>query len=298
MLLLTITYKKLKKELVSELDNIIKNLKSKNIDLGIYDSSLDGMYFIKIFSRNDDISDREKEILNIHVANVIYNTMVYEFYEKEVDGFLCDTYFFLKSDETQDIKDKILNILINDCEITDENIIYCINRKNEIKKNIIEFLQQNDEINIDGFITFRMKEMKYKFQEIIDKIVEKYMVEKEYNEFIKLLKYFVDIQESKIETVNIIIKPNGEYVIQDNNEKDIIKQLVENISQENENDMVSVDDLIMSGLVTNSPSNIIIHGEENTNNKEFINTIKNVFGKRVKICKGCKMCKIKLNKSH
>ena len=32
------------------------------------------------------------------------------------------------------------------------------------------------------------------------------MVEKEYNEFIKLLKYFVEIQESKVDEVNILIE--------------------------------------------------------------------------------------------
>ena len=33
--------------------------------------------------------------------------------------------------------------------------------------------------------------------------------EKEYNEFIKLLKYFVDIQDCKLEEVNIIVQRNG-----------------------------------------------------------------------------------------
>ncbi len=38
------------------------------------------------------------------------------------------------------------------------------------------------------------------------------MVEKEYNEFIKLLKYFVDVQENKIDEVNIIIDKLGNYI--------------------------------------------------------------------------------------
>ncbi len=31
------------------------------------------------------------------------------------------------------------------------------------------------------------------------------MVDKEYNEFIKLLKYFVEIEESKLDKLNILI---------------------------------------------------------------------------------------------
>lgn len=35
------------------------------------------------------------------------------------------------------------------------------------------------------------------------------MVDKEYNEFIKLLKYFVEIEESKLDKLNILIDPTG-----------------------------------------------------------------------------------------
>ncbi|EET86548.1 sporulation protein YtxC, partial [Clostridium carboxidivorans P7] len=74
-----------------------------------------------------------------------------------------------------------------------------------------------------GFITFRMKELREDLEEIVDKVVERYMTEKEYNEFIKLLKYFVEIQESKIEEINIIIKSDGKYLIQDKEGNDIEK---------------------------------------------------------------------------
>lgn len=71
-------------------------------------------------------------------------------------------------------------------------------------KKIKTCLEENEEINIQGFITFRMKELREDIEEIIDKVVEEYMVEKEYREFVKLLKYFVDIQESKIEKLIFI----------------------------------------------------------------------------------------------
>lgn len=51
-----------------------------------------------------------------------------------------------------------------------------------------------------------MNDIKEDLEAVIDKVVERYMVEKEYDEFINLLKYFVDIQENKIDEVNVIIK--------------------------------------------------------------------------------------------
>ena len=125
---------------------------------------------------------------------------------------------------------------------------------------------------------------------IIDKVVEKYMVEKEYSEFIKLLKYFVEIQDSKLETVNIIIDPNGKYFIRDKDGNDMLREFLNELSGEKitENNL---EDLIISGLITNAPKSINIHGVQNCINKEIIDTINNVFADRVHICEKCELCK-------
>ena len=49
-----------------------------------------------------------------------------------------------------------------------------------------------------------MRKLTREIEQIIDKVIEMYTVEKEYGEFVKLLKYFVDMQESKIDEINII----------------------------------------------------------------------------------------------
>ena len=49
-------------------------------------------------------------------------------------------------------------------------------------------------------------------------------------------------------------------------------------------------DIIISGLITNAPKQIIIHHKENCINSEFIETIVNVFEDRVFYCAGCSSC--------
>ena len=62
-----------------------------------------------------------------------------------------------------------------------------------------------------------------------------------------------------------------------------------------------MEDIIISGLITNAPKQVIIHHKENCLNTEFIDTIVNVFGDRVFYCAGCANCEstklknIKLN---
>ena len=70
-----------------------------------------------------------------------------------------------------------------------------MNKMNSIIEKIKIVLEENSEINIDGFIRFRMKELREDVDSIVNNIIESYMVEKEYQEFVKLLKYFVDIQD-------------------------------------------------------------------------------------------------------
>ena len=117
------------------------------------------------------------------------------------------------------------------------------------------------------------------------------MTAKEYNEFIKLLKYFVEIQENKIGTINLIINPGGTYTILDENYNDIYNLFLDDLSDINiSSSSTNNDDVLISGLITNSPRKIIIHGIENVINKEIIDTIKQVFESKAIICNGCSHC--------
>jgi len=290
MLLLTVVYSKEREDIVNGINKVKEYFKSKNKVIGISESIQSDTHFVKIFCE-EGIDDRLRKIFNINVANILYSVVIDEFYNKDMMDFLSDTYFFLKYDEIKEIRDTSLEVLKGEGTIIDESSIYCINKKNQIIDKIAECIDENREININGFMTFRMKELKNDLESIIDKIVEKYMVEKEYNEFIKLLKYFVEIQDSKIDLMNIEISIDGKYIIRDKNGDDITERLFNELNdlkyRENTND----EDILISVLITNSPEKIVIHCGENCRNEELIDTIKKVFTNRVEFCDDCKSCR-------
>lgn len=289
MLLLKVAYEN-NENIIDEIQGLRNHLKSKNIVLGICESIERNTHFIKILCDESDYSEKLRDMVNLYISNVIYKIVIDIFKKKEMYEFINDTYFFLKHEEICDIQEKITDLLV-DFTISDENDVYCMNRKNSIVDRIKDCIEETQEINIDGFITFRMKELIDDIESIVDKIVEKYMVEKEYNEFIKLLKYFVDIQDSKLEEVNIVIVKGGSYEIKDNFGKDIFQEFLnELLDSRFVNGGINIEDIIISGLITNSPKRIIIHGIQNCTNKEIIQTINNVFGDRVHICNQCKIC--------
>lgn len=290
MLLLTIAYDSGIIDIIDDISEMKEYFASKNILIGLSESKSENTHFLKLYCEADDINEKIINMFNIYVSNILYNVVVEEYCKRDLQSFIADTYFFLKYDEMKDIKEISSKSLKDEGLFMDENLVFCMNKKNAILKKIINCIEENKEINIKGFITFRMKELRKDLECIIDKIVENYMVEKEYNEFIKLLKYFVEIQESKIDEVNIIVKGNGEYLIQDENGNDILEQLFSELSEARYTGTVSVEDMLISGLITNAPQKVIIHCEENCDNKELLDTIKNVFLDRVTFCSSCKIC--------
>ena len=290
MLLQTIVFEKETRDIMGKISDMKKYFEEKNIFLGISESTNLGTHFIKIFCNDVDFSDKLKNRFNLYISNILYDIAIEEFCKDEIQHFLLDNYFFLRYDEMKEVSNRSIKILRNEEKITDEDMVYCMNKKNDIITKIKACIDENDELNIQGFITFRMKELREELEDIVNRVVEKYMAEKEYNEFIKLLKYFVEIQESKIDLINIIIQPNGNYEIHDKKGNDIMDEIFSNLTDTKYSDSVSVEDLIISGLITYCPEKIIIHCKENCNNKEILDTIEKVFEERVEFCGNCKTC--------
>lgn len=290
MLLMTVVYKNELDEVINGLEEFKKVNEERNINIGISESVVNDNHFIKIFCDDKDYNKKLTNMLNIYMANIIFFIIIDEFMRKNLNNYLVNTYFFLREEEIEDIIIKSRDLIANDIPLTDDFSIYYLNRKNNIMEIIIKCLKENNEININGFITFRVKNLQNDMELIIDKITEKYMVDKEYDEFIKLLKYFVEIQESKIDLINIIIDKDGGYIIKDKAGRDIMKEFLDELKEVKNYDSIGTEDLIISGLITNAPKKIIIHCVDNCINKDFLKTIQNVFTNRVVLCSECKLC--------
>lgn len=277
-------------DLVNELQELREVLKKKNIIIGLVESGEGPSYLIKIMCDEDCYNEKVKRIIYLYISNILYNIVIEKYRKKELFNFLTDTYFFLKQEEIIEVEEMIMKVLRSEENLKDEKMIYCISKINSIIEKIKTCLEENEEINIKGFITFRMKELREDIEDIIDKVVEEYMVEKEYREFVKLLKYFVDIQESKIDKINIYIHDGGGYILKDGNGNDIFSEFMKELSECRIDTEAKIEDIIISGLITNAPKQVIIHHKENCLNIEFIETIVNVFGDRVFYCGGCTNC--------
>lgn len=281
-------------KIVDELKKILEDMQGKESSLEILEKIYcDGKFIDVICDPLQYTDDLKDHIIDV-VSTCVYKFVISMFISKEIDYFFDNSYFFIKYDEVDDVKGEVINILLNDDYKRLDS--FFVDKKNSILKKIKSCVEENNVINIDGFIRFRMKDLFNEIEMIVDRVVEKHMVEKEYNEFIKLLKYFVGVQESKINEVNIIIDKLGSYTILDEDNNNVCDLFLDDL-----NDIdapivnINKDDLLISGLITNSPRRINLHGAENSLNIEIIETIKQVFEDRVSFCCGCINCMDSVN---
>ena len=118
----------------------------------------------------------------------------------------------------------------------------------EAQRETMAILKENGEIFLPGLLAFRMRDMREQWQNSLEYALEKMLVEKEYQEFIKLLQCFVSIQDSKYAVVNIL--PMGDsYMILD---QDFCTLQTEFLT-EDEWDGMKGEDFLISILINIAP---------------------------------------------
>lgn len=244
------------------------------------------LYKNRVFLNFNTVEDKINSKVPYYesISNFVTDIIII-YYSKEIIGRKI---FNMYEDFSRKEKLLIIDIAYN-MFIEEESFI---ESKNYIYEEVFEYLVENNEMIIDGFVRFRLKEFKDNINNLIEKSIDEYFAEKEYKEFITILQYFVEIQEPKLDTINILIV-NDDYELYDNEKNLIEKDYYNEIINDLATDGISNDDLLISTLIVIAPKKIIIHGEKEDMDKETVKIINNVFGNGVKFCYGCEICRLK-----
>ena len=278
----------------------LRQLKNKKINYSINEINSEGSTSI-ICTVNDGRFYREKSIesykvLKRYISNALADYIIRQYEEKLLIRIINGNYCYFNSMEKKEILGKALNIIRND-DKTFFNSLFQIRRRNVIIRRLMDYFDNSNSIILDGFVNFRLKEYIKDLEEIVDKAVDDFLMDREYKEFIRLLRYFVDIQEPKIDTVHVIVNYDNKYTILDDAKKEITNECIQEYVNEIAEGEINYDDLLVSSLITFAPRKIIIHCSGQFRNKELLETIKNVFAGRVSICQGCDLCAVNVSKS-
>lgn len=206
------------------------------------------------------------------VQNIINRLYMRKIVEKRTNhllrGFLDDDFV--------DIIDIVYELILDENEFKKE--------KMKLRAEIRDYLMANKSIIIDGYLRFRDAS----FIDLIDKVIEKVVIEiqmgEEYNDFINMLKYYIELQTPKIDIVNIVIK-GDEFILMDDRKNVIECRSITDIQNED----LSKEDVLLSSLIILAPRSIIVH-IKNDKEKELMNILKSLFNERIRFCYTCKIC--------
>ena len=212
--------------------------------------------------------------------------IIIDLYEKNIiDNLIKSEYFYFENLERK----KIANITYEDLYNAEEAIYSATERFNVLYETLYNYLLLNRSLIFKGFITFRIKKYFESILEQIDKSVSKFIVEKEYTEFISLLRMYINSEKSLCNEVHLIYY-NFKPLLLDE-DKNIINIEEDILNRKYLSDITfSNNDYTLNTLLNLIPKKINIHLiDENID--EFINTIKLIFEDRVTFCNNCSICK-------
>ena len=129
--------------------------------------------------------------------------------------------------------------------------------------------------------------------EVVEWIFNEYIIEKEYLEFISLLKLYVNSQPPSNSIIHLISSNFGIILLDDKLET---IELQKNNLKYFSDITFSDNDFILNTLLNILPQKIYLHLVSiSPNNFDFINTIKLVFENKITICQDCNICNLYKN---
>ncbi len=218
------------------------------------------------------------------ISSILCYLVIDELEENLLKRLILQNYFYFNASE----RNKILAICF---EIMADDFSNLFDKKFKTLYDIFySFLSTNNSIVLTGFINFRLRNYLSLLDDIINEAVNHFVIEKEYLEFISLLKLYINSQDYGCEMVHIVFS-SSESILLDENKNliivndDIFKaKYLSDIS-------FSSNDYILNSLLTLLPKKIHIHLLDDTID-EFINTLQLIFENRINLCTDCDICNL------
>lgn len=93
------------------------------------------------------------------------------------------------------------------------------------------YLAENKSIILSGFINFRIKDYVKILEDVVDEAVNSYVIEKEYMEFVSLLRLYINSQTSNCKLVHLIYSNETSILLDENKniidtDSDFLKQSI------------------------------------------------------------------------
>ncbi|KGP75974.1 hypothetical protein JT05_07470 [Desulfosporosinus sp. Tol-M] len=234
-----------------------------------------------------EATENENIVQKIHryyLANALAETILLH-WKKEHVRQIIEKKHRLMGDDWQIVIDKALNYLNKGLGQVRG---YSVSSKTRLVTQILSCLDHNSVFDIEGFLRFRVQEYKSEVNKAVGYALDEYVIEKEYMDFIQLLKHFLDSQKPRLECLHVGMTPQGKFHLYNDEGVKVTHQFLEDYQLDNVHEL-GYEDLLVSALIAVAPRRITLHIRYE-GYKDTLRTIRSVFGDRVHDCQGCQLC--------
>jgi len=224
------------------------------------------------------------------VANALATVIISHWEMALVREIVYQHYNYFNRHERERIIELALQGLMGEGKKGTEPQLYRVHRQNRVFFRLLDYLNENGEIILEGFIRFRLKDYMDELRDAVDRAVDDLMLEEEYREFIRLLRYFVEAQEPRQGEIHVLILPGNKYQLLDGQGDALSDEELEEMLADLAGGNISGEDLLISALISLAPTRLHLHLGSPLYNQEVVETIKKVFVDRIQVCPGCCLC--------
>ena len=218
------------------------------------------------------------------ISSLLSFMIIDEFEDMLMKRIIDKNYFYFDALERNKILKNCYNIL------SDEYYAWFDKKFEALYNSLYSFISDNKVLLLDGFINFRLQAYTSILDDIVSESVNNYIIEKEYMEFISLLKLYINSQKNNSNIVHLIYNTSESILLDEH--KNLILNSEEIFNAKYLSDIsFSANDYTLNSLLNLLPKKIYIHLIDNQID-EFINTLQLIFENRVSICLNCEICNL------
>jgi putative sporulation protein YtxC len=240
-----------------------------------------------MISQRPDGGREQVGAMESYISSVIAQFITHDLRDLLLQDILRYNYFYFRREERDEI-------LLQARRIIEKGMSYHRQEtfREVIERKIRDYLSnQSEHLNIEGFIHFRLPDYQLELKRVVDDAVEHYLTEKEYREFVRLLKYFLEIQQPKIDLVHLAVDEKGQFQITDQRYKKIDPREWEEFDLDDFEGESDYEDLLVSMLVSVAPRQIMLHQNVLPRYPKTVETLRRIFDSRLLICSNCAYCR-------
>jgi len=164
-------------------------------------------------------------------------------------------------------------------------------RKRLVQTRLEEFLLSSSHLNVDGFVVFRLKDYLADLRWVVGRAVEDFLLEREYREFISLLRFFLENQRPRAVTVHVVVRPPGRFQLYDHDFRPVSYQYMDGLIVDVNHSEIDYEDILISALITIAPVKVVLHAPGPVClTPHTLTTLQAVFQDKVAQCPGCRFC--------